>query len=91
MTNLKNSQKFPCEDCISLPMCKNRVDGGDLINFLCLSDLCPSFRNYIYYPPGKTKYANLDIAIEIAKNSLLKNIKFYNGLNLDGNKNTKEM
>jgi hypothetical protein len=38
----------PCVDCICLPICKCKVDGGDMISLICLSDKCTLLRSFIY-------------------------------------------
>ena len=40
--------QVPCVNCLTLAMCKARLDGGDLLNFLCLTDKCQPFQYFIY-------------------------------------------
>jgi len=39
--------KLPCENCIVLPMCRTKLEGGDMINLMCLSDTCPLLKTFI--------------------------------------------
>lgn len=38
----------PCENCITLSMCKGRVDQGDIFDLMALTDMCDSFRAFIF-------------------------------------------
>ena len=38
----------PCRDCITLGMCKARLNNGDLLDLLCLTDQCSLLRSYLY-------------------------------------------
>lgn len=38
----------PCENCITLSMCKGRVDQGDIFDLMGLSDMCSKFRAFIF-------------------------------------------
>ena len=38
----------PCIDCITLGMCKARLDGGTMMDLMCLSDQCSLLQSYIY-------------------------------------------
>lgn len=81
-------QKVPCENCITLSICKARVKDGDLFDLMGLTDICNPFRQYIFliYPP--TKRVVIDFServpgdihlmkcIKELKNSLLYGIDF---------------
>ena len=38
----------PCINCITLSMCKARVNNGDLFDLMGLTDMCPDFRAYMF-------------------------------------------
>ena len=74
----------PCKNCLTLAMCKARIDKGDLVNLLCLTDMCQPFQYFIYPakdPQNKTQITKTDIehldsCVELLRNSLLKGIKW---------------
>jgi hypothetical protein len=65
----------PCEDCLTLPVCKGRLTGGDIFDFLMLGDMCPPFREFLY-PGGHAREKDSLTLVNIARKSLLKNIPF---------------
>lgn len=65
----------PCEDCVTLPVCKGRMTNGDIFDFCSLGDMCPPFRQFLY-PEGEARRSGSLPLIDIARNSLLKNIPF---------------
>ena len=48
--------KVPCKDCLILPICKGKLEGGDMINLMCLADTCSLLKAYIR-PKKKYPYA----------------------------------
>ncbi len=54
--------KFPCENCITLPICRGQIvtKSGGLVHFV-LCDKCPSYSEYLNYAfsTSKKKYEEL--------------------------------
>ena len=67
----------PCENCITLPVCKNRLDGKDFFTLMSMVDVCPKFKVFMKSPKNGDLNKFIDERIEILQNSLLKNINFY--------------
>lgn len=76
MINSDNLPICPCESCLVLPMCRNRLDGKDFFDFCYLGETCPQFRKFLDYARGPADSADINTIIQIAKNSLLKGINF---------------
>jgi hypothetical protein len=53
--------KAPCENCIALPICRSKLEGGDMINLMCLSDECPLLKAFIRQRNYKEMPSSLDI------------------------------
>lgn len=75
MTNSNNLLTCPCETCLVLAICKNRLNGGDFFDFCALGDSCPQFREFVY-PGGEADTSKIQTLINVARNSLLKGIDF---------------
>ena len=80
----------PCENCITLVMCRSRMDGGDLFDLCSLSDQCPKLKSLIF-PGGQPLVTakqtrgsinrHIDFCVSILKDDLLKGIKFSDQFN----------
>ena len=66
----------PCENCITLPVCKSRLDGEDFFTLMSMVDVCPSFKAFMKSPQNGDLNKFIDDRIEILRESLLKNINF---------------
>lgn len=76
----------PCENCITLAMCKSKVANGDLFDLIHLSDKCVHLKYFIF--PSKNPLItaeqksipdvnkHIDICLLILRESLLYNINF---------------
>ena len=39
---------IPCIDCITLSMCKARLNNGTMMDLMCLSDQCSLLKTYLF-------------------------------------------
>ena len=70
--------QIPCEDCLTLSMCKARLNGGTMMDLMCLSDQCSHLRAFLF-PKSETgePTGHVDLVTQI-ENYLCTNI-IYNG------------
>jgi len=38
----------PCKNCIVIGMCKAKLNGGDMMDLMCLSDQCSLLKEFIH-------------------------------------------
>lgn len=81
----------PCYNCITLPMCKSKVNNGDFFHLCILADTCPMLKKLLHKrdqpiitstqgETNETLNDHIDRCIDLLSDSLLKGVNFNPGI-----------